>query len=65
MEQQELENLFDLIDELINVDMASDTELGMRVREWYEKHLHETEEDDDELDWGEIDGEWDEDTEWE
>jgi len=64
MEQQELENLFDLIDELINVDMVSDTELGMRVREWYEKHLIE-EEDDDELEWGDIDGEWDEDNEWE
>ena len=34
----ELEDLYDLIDEMINVDEAEDTELGMRVREWYEKY---------------------------
>ncbi|MCP4802670.1 MAG: hypothetical protein GY891_07380 [Bacteroidetes bacterium] len=58
----ELENLYDLIDEMINVDMAEDTELGMRVREWYERQNQSTDEEWDELmaeemDWG--DDEWD------
>lgn len=57
-----LEDLYDLIDELINVDVVEDAELGMRVREWYEK---QNQSDDDEwedlmseeMDWG--DDEWD------
>jgi hypothetical protein len=57
-----LEDLYDLIDELLNVDVVEDAELGMRVREWYEK---QNQNDDDEwedlmseeMDWG--DDEWD------
>jgi len=57
-----LEDLYDLIDELLNVDVVEDAELGMRVREWYEK---QNQSDDDEwedlmseeMDWG--DDEWD------
>ena len=49
----ELENLYDLVDELINVDCAGDTELGMRVREWYQKYNGEGE---DELNWEDSSG---------
>ena len=49
----ELENLYDLIDEMINVDMAEDTEIGMRVREWYFKFNNQ--EMDDELNWEDLD----------
>ena len=52
-----LEDLYDLIDEMINVDMAEDTELGMRVREWHQKYNGE---DEDSLEWDDLteDGEW-------
>ena len=52
----ELENLYDLVDELINVDCAGDTELGMRVREWYQKYNGEEEDD---LNWEDLDGDED------
>ena len=53
----ELEDLYDLIDEMINVDMTEDAELGMRVREWYQKYNGE---DEDSLEWDDLteDGEW-------
>jgi len=53
----ELENLYDLVDEMINVDMAEDAELGMRVREWYQKYNNG---DEDNLEWDDLteDGEW-------
>lgn len=55
----ELEDLYDLIDEMINVDEAEDTELGMRVREWYQKYNGE---EADDLDWEDLteDEEWSE-----
>ena len=34
----ELEDLYNLVDEMVNVDVAEDCELGMRVREWYQKY---------------------------
>jgi hypothetical protein len=57
-----LEDLYDLIDELLTVDMVTDAELGMHVRKWYEK---QNQNDDDEwedlmseeMDWGDDD--WD------
>ena len=33
-----LEDLYDLIDEMINVDEVEDAEIGMRVRIWYQKY---------------------------
>jgi len=55
-----LEDLYDLIDELINVDIVEDAELGMRVREWYEKQNQSDDEDWDDLmnDEGTWDDDW-------
>lgn len=55
-----LEDLYDLIDELINVDVVEDAELGMRVREWYEKQNQSDDEDWDDLmnDEGTWDDDW-------
>lgn len=58
-----LENLYDLIDELITIDLVTDAELGMHVRKWYER---ETLPNKDDEDWDELMNEdihWDDD--WE
>ena len=57
----EFEDLYNLIDEMVNVDVAEDCELGMRVREWYQKH------NEDNVEWGDLSDEdgWFEQDEWE
>lgn len=63
-----LEDLYDLIDEMINVDEAEDAELGMRVRIWHSKYNNPNHDDFDWEDiseneeWGEfmVGGEYDE-----
>jgi hypothetical protein len=44
-----LETLYDLIDELLTIDMVTDAELGMHVRKWYEKENQSDDEDWDDL----------------
>lgn len=62
-----LEDLYDLIDELLTIDMVTDAELGMHVREWYEKENNPNLEDsDDDMDWSnlednEFEGTWEDD----
>ena len=46
-----LEALYDLIDELLTIDLVTDAELGMHVRKWYEK---ETNPNSDDEDWNEL-----------
>ena len=46
-----LETLYDLIDELLTIDLVIDAELGMHVRKWYEK---ETSSNSDDEDWNEL-----------
>ncbi len=56
-----LETLYDLIDELLTIDLVTDAELGMHVRKWYEK---ETNPNSDDEDWNELmneDIQWDDD----
>jgi len=53
-----LEALYDLIDELLTIDLVTDAELGMHVRKWYEK---ETNPNSDDEDWNEL---MDEDIQW-
>lgn len=54
-----LEDLYDLIDEMINVDMAEDAEIGMRVRMW---HRDYNSPNSDDLNWEDLseDEEWSE-----
>jgi hypothetical protein len=66
----ELEDLYDLIDEMINVDMAEDAEIGMRVRIWHQKYNNPNNDDFDfedlteDEEWSEfMVGEWDDDEE--
>ena len=42
-----LEDLYDLIDELLTIDMVTDAELGMHVRKWYEKENNPNSDDED------------------
>ena len=53
-----LEALYDLIDELLTIDLVTDAELGMHVRKWYER---ETNPNSDDEDWNEL---MDEDIQW-
>ena len=46
-----LEALYDLIDELLTIDLVTDAELGMHVRKWYER---ETSPNSDDEDWNEL-----------
>jgi hypothetical protein len=46
-----LEALYDLIDELLTIDLVTDAELGMHVRKWYER---ETNPNSDDEDWNEL-----------
>jgi len=57
----EFEDLYNLVDEMVNVDVAEDCELGMRVREWYQKYNEEN------VEWGDLsdDDGWFEKDEWE
>ncbi len=60
----DLESLYDLIDELLVIDVVEDAELGMHVRKWYERYNNPQSEDDEEWDnlMSEdlnLDGEWD------
>jgi len=52
----DLENLYDLIDELLVIDLVTDEELGMHVRNWYEKKNRPQ----DDVDWEDLngDGDW-------
>lgn len=61
-----LEDLYDLIDEMINVDEAEDAEIGMRVRIWHQKYNNPNHDDFDfedlteDEEWSEfMVGEWD------
>ena len=57
----DLESLYDLIDELLIIDVATDEELGMHVRKWHEKYNNPNSDDED---WNELMGEemeWDDD----
>ena len=60
-----LEDLYDLIDELLTVDMVTDAELGMHVRKWYEKENNPTTDEawetlmGEEMDWDDEDDDWD------
>lgn len=57
MRSNDLENLYDLIDELLTIDVVTDTELGMHVRVWYEKINNPK----DDLEWEDLNDEgWDE-----
>jgi len=57
MRSDDLENLYDLIDELLTIDVVTDGELGMHVRVWYEK-INNPKND---LEWEDLnDEEWDE-----
>jgi len=62
-----LEDLYDLIDELLTIDMVTDAELGMHVRKWYEKENNPNHEDsDDDMNWSsleddEFEGTWEDD----
>jgi len=53
-----LESLYELIDELITMDMVEDAELGMRVREWYEVENGQIRTNSVEWDDLSEDGEW-------
>ena len=56
-----LEALYDLIDELLTIDLVTDAELGMHVRKWYEKENNPNNDDED---WNELmneDIQWDDD----
>ena len=55
----ELEDLYDLIDEMINVDEAEDAEIGMRVRIWHQDYNNPNKDD---FNWEDLteDGEWNE-----
>ena len=56
MRSDDLENLYDLIDELLMIDVVTDEELGMHVRVWYEKHNNPK----NDLEWEDLnDDEWD------
>ena len=46
-----LEALYDLIDELLTIDLVTDAELGMHVKKWYER---ETNPNSDDEDWNEL-----------
>lgn len=60
-----LEDLYDLIDELLTVDMVTDAELGMHVRKWYEKENNPTTDEEwetlmgEEMDWDDDEDDWD------
>ena len=56
-----LEALYDLVDELLTIDLVTDAELGMHVRKWYEKENNPNSDDED---WDDLMGEemeWDDD----
>ena len=42
-----LEDLYDLIDELLAIDTVTGAELGMHVRKWYEKENNPNSDDED------------------
>ncbi len=56
----DLESLYDLIDELLVIDIATDEELGMHVRNWYEKKNNPQ----DDVEWEDLDGDGDWNINW-